>query len=42
MFHTSPVKHGRPVCRMYENYVDGYWKLPEDQKGDGDMGNLTN
>ena len=25
---------------MYENYVDGYGKLPEDQEGDSKMGNL--
>ena len=39
MFCTSPVKHGRSVCHMRENYIDGYGKLPEDQEGDGNVGN---
>ena len=42
MFHTSPVKRGRPVCCTYENYVDGYGKLPEDREGDSNVGNLPN
>ena len=25
---------------MYENYVDGNGKLPEDWEGDGNVGNL--
>ena len=40
MFHTSPMKRGQSVCHTYENYVDGYGKLPEDQEGDGKTGNL--
>ena len=36
----SPVKHGLPVCRTYENFVDGYGNLLEDQEGDGNAGNL--
>ena len=42
MFHTSPVKHGWPVRRMCENYIDGYGKLPEDQEGDGNAGIYLN
>ena len=31
------------TCRhMYENYVDSYGKLLEDQEGDSNTGNLTN
>ena len=40
MFHTSPVQHGRPVHHTCKNYVDGDGKLPEDQEGDGNAGNL--
>ena len=38
--HTSPVKRGRSVCRMHENYVDGYGKLLEGREGDGKTKNL--
>ena len=40
MFHTSPVRHGRSVCHTYENYVDGYGKLPEERESDRKPGNL--
>ena len=40
MFRTLPVKRGQSVCHMYENYIDGYGKLPEDWEGNGNMGNL--
>ena len=38
----SPVKYGLPVCRMYENYVDGYEKLLQDHELDSNVGNLPN
>ena len=28
------------TSRTYENYADGYGKLPEDQEGEGNVGNL--
>ena len=37
---TSPVKRGRSVCRTYENYVDGYKKLPLRREANGKTGNL--
>ena len=40
MSHMSPMKHGLPVCRTRENYVDSCRKLPEDREGDSNVGNL--
>ena len=40
MFHTSPVKRGQPVCRMCENFVDGYRKLLDEREDYGKTGNL--
>ena len=37
-FHTSPVKRGRSVHLMCENYIGG--NLREDQELDGNAGNL--
>ena len=37
MFCMSPLKRGRSVCHTYENYVDGYGKLPEEQEGNRKM-----
>ena len=40
MFRTSPMQCGWPVCRMRENYIDGYRKLPEEWEDYGKTGNL--
>ena len=54
MFCTSMVSCIQTVCQpyvldvlyvtrcTYENYVDGYRKLPEDREGDSNAGNLPN
>ena len=52
MNHTSAISRGCSICHPWnvddlsvvctKNYVDGYGKLPEDQEGDGNMGNLPN